>query len=69
MSDTNFLIVKLYYAFELEKRNKKMFSSRKKSASIFSIISYTEPKLHTGKTWYIDFKSYDPVEQKMKRKK
>lgn len=46
-----------------------MFSSRKKSASIFSIISYTEPKLHTGKTWYIDFKSYDPVEQKMKRKK
>ena len=27
------------------------------------------PKLHTGKNWYIDFKAYDPLEQKMKRKK
>lgn len=46
-----------------------MYSSRKKNASIFSIISYTEPKLHTGNNWYIDFYSYDPLEQKMKRKK
>ena len=27
------------------------------------------PKLHTGKTWYVDFMCYDPAEQKMKRKK
>lgn len=46
-----------------------MYSSRKKNASVFSIISYTEPKLHTGNNWYIDFYSYDPLEQKMKRKK
>lgn len=37
--------------------------------SLNSIIPYTLPKLHTGKNWYIDFKAYDPLEQKMKRKK
>ncbi len=46
-----------------------MFSTHKKSASLASIISYTTPKLHTGKNWYIDFTAYDPLEQKMKRKK
>lgn len=46
-----------------------MYSSRKNNASLSSVISYTEPKLHTGKTWYIDFTAYDPLEQKMKRKK
>lgn len=46
-----------------------MCSSLRKNASIQSVISYTEPKLHTGKTWYIDFTAYDPLEQKMKRKK
>lgn len=46
-----------------------MFSARRKSASLSEIISYTVPKLHTGKYWYVDFKAYDPLEQKMKRKK
>ena len=46
-----------------------MYSSRRNNASLSSVISYTEPKLHTGKTWYIDFTAYDPLEQKMKRKK
>ena len=46
-----------------------MCPSNRKNGSVFSIISYSEPKLHTGKNWYIDFYSYDPVEQKMKRKK
>ena len=46
-----------------------MCPSNRKSGSVFSIISYSEPKLHTGKNWYIDFYSYDPVEQTMKRKK
>lgn len=46
-----------------------MSSSRRKTASLASVISYTVPKLHTGKTWYIDFMAFDPVEQKMKRKK
>lgn len=46
-----------------------MSLSKRKGASIDTIIGYTLPKLHTGKNWYIDFKSYDPLEQKMKRKK
>lgn len=46
-----------------------MSLSKRKGASTDNIIGYTLPKLHTGKNWYIDFKSYDPLEQKMKRKK
>ena len=46
-----------------------MFSSRKKTDSVSEIVSYTYPTLHTGKVWYIDFMAYDPVAQKMKRKK
>lgn len=44
-------------------------SSKRKTASISELLSYTLPKLHVGKNWYIDFMSYDPVEQRMKRKK
>ncbi len=45
--------------------------SQKKSShcSVYNVISYSYPKLHKGKTWYVDFLSYDPVEQKMRRKK
>ena len=46
-----------------------MSASRKFTDSISEIVSYTYPTLHTGKVWYIDFMSYDPVEQKMRRKK
>ena len=46
-----------------------MFSSSKKTNSISEIVSYTYPTLHTGKVWYIDFMAYDPVAEKMKRKK
>lgn len=45
-----------------------MCSTKRRGASLNSIIPYTLPKLHTGKNWYIDFKAYDPLEQKMKRK-
>ncbi len=31
--------------------------------------SFTYPRLHTGKSWYIDFLAFDPAEGKMKRKK
>ncbi len=34
-----------------------------------SLLGFTLPKLHTGKQWYIDFFAYDPVSDKMKRKK
>lgn len=46
-----------------------MCSTKRRGTSLNSIIPYTLPKLHTGKNWYIDFKAYDPLEQKMKRKK
>lgn len=46
-----------------------MCSSKRRGSSLNSIITYTLPKLHTGKNWYIDFKAYDPLDQKMKRKK
>ena len=44
-------------------------TTKRKGASISDIMTYTLPKLHTGKNWYIDFKAYDPLEQSMKRKK
>ena len=46
-----------------------MYSTKRKGASLYNIVPYTLPQLHTGKNWYIDFKAYDPIEQKMKRKK
>ena len=46
-----------------------MSASRKKNNSISEIVSYTYPTLHVGKVWYIDFMAYDPVAEKMKRKK
>lgn len=47
-----------------------MFSERKrKGTSLYDVVTYTLPKLHTGKNWYVDFKCYDPLEGSMKRKK
>ena len=43
--------------------------SRKKLSSQAELQSFTYPKLHTGKSWYIDFLAFDPAEGKMKRKK
>lgn len=40
-----------------------MFSERKrKGTSLYDVVTYTLPKLHTGKNWYVDFKCYDPQE-------
>lgn len=33
------------------------------------IISYSLPRLHTGKTWYVDFRALDPVRGEWRRKK
>lgn len=33
------------------------------------IIGFTLPRLHTGKSWYVDFFAYDPLSDGMKRKK
>lgn len=41
----------------------------RKGASLHDIVTYTLPKLHTGKNWYIDFQCYDPITGMMRRKK
>ena len=46
-----------------------MYSRTTKQASLKEILSYTLPKLHTGKYWYVDFCCLDPVTKEMKRKK
>lgn len=46
-----------------------MYSRTRKGSPLADVLSYTLPKLHTGKNWYVDFTAYDPAEQKMKRKK
>ena len=46
-----------------------MYSKTKKGSSLHEVISYTLPKLHTGKNWYVDFLCFDPVDGKMRRKK
>jgi len=34
-----------------------------------SMLSYTPPRLYTGNEWYVGWNSFDPVLQKMRRKK
>lgn len=46
-----------------------MSSFRKNYSPKDEVLNFTYPRLHTGKSWYIDFKSYDPATGTMKRKK
>lgn len=46
-----------------------MFAEKSNNQSLKEIISYTYPKLYTGKEWYIGFYAFDPVIGKMRRKK
>lgn len=47
-----------------------MFSNKtRKGAPVKDIVTYTLPKLHTGKNWYVDFQCYDPADGRMRRKK
>lgn len=40
-----------------------------KDNSVTAMIGFTLPQLHTGKNWFVDFMAYDPVSNRMKRKK
>ena len=44
-------------------------SKSQKNSELQDIISYTLPKLYTGKEWYIGFYAFNPVEGKMKIKR
>ena len=46
-----------------------MYSTVRKKSSFREILTYTLPKLHTGKYWYVDFSCIDPSTREMKRKK
>lgn len=41
----------------------------RRKAHFSNVITYTLPKLHETKQWYIDFFCYDPIEGEMRRKK
>lgn len=56
--------------FRTRKTYKKMSTQKtRKGASLHDVVTYTLPKLHTGKNWYVDFQCYDPVDGRMRRKK
>lgn len=44
-------------------------SIRQKNSTLTQIISYTPPKLYTGKEWYVGFYAYDPITKDKRRKK
>lgn len=46
-----------------------MCATLTKKNSLAEVLGFTYPKLHSGKSWYIDFCSYDPAQGKMRRKK
>ena len=46
-----------------------MYTSTKKLLSTREIVCYTLPRLHKGKSCYVDFWAYDPLTEGLKRKK
>lgn len=46
-----------------------MCSARKNFSPKSEVLSFTYPKLHTGKSWYVDFTAHDPATGTMRRKK
>jgi len=46
-----------------------LYPSSKKSSGLKEAVSYTYPKLYSGKEWYIGFYAFDPVLGKMRRKR
>ena len=46
-----------------------MLISEKQLLSRKEIVTFTLPKLHKGKSWYVDFFAYDPARDGLRRKK
>lgn len=46
-----------------------MCATRKNFSPKSEVLRFTYPKLHTGKSWYVDFFSLDPATGTMRRKK
>lgn len=43
--------------------------SKKTGTRLSEIVGYTEPRLHEGKKWYVDFYALDPITKELRRKK
>lgn len=43
--------------------------SKKERYTTEAMVGFSYPKLHTGKSWYIDFYAFDPAIGEMRRKK
>jgi integrase len=52
-----------------EKMSKKMYSCTASQNSLYDVLPYSLPVLHTGKNWYVDFYCFDPVKGALRRKK
>lgn len=46
-----------------------MYSIRKNFSPLSEVLNFTYPRLHTGKSWYVDFRAFDPASGTMRRKK
>ncbi len=46
-----------------------MFTDATKNNPLKEVVSYSYPKLYTGKDWYVGFYAYDPAMGTMRRKK
>jgi len=46
-----------------------MCPARKNYSPQSEVLGFTYPKLHIGKSWYVDFTSLDPATGTMRRKK
>ena len=46
-----------------------MCAARRNLNALSEVLKFSYPKLHTGKTWFVDFYAYDPANGKMRRKK
>lgn len=50
-------------------KNVKKMSCPTKRNTASELLGFTYPKLHTGKSWYVDFYATDPTSGEMRRKK
>jgi hypothetical protein len=50
-------------------KNVKKMSCLTKRNTASELLGFTYPKLHDGKSWYVDFYAVDPSTGEMRRKK
>ena len=61
--------VNIFYQWLKLVKNVKKMSCITKRNTATELIGFTYPKLHEGKSWYVDFYALDPSTGEMRRKK